>query len=79
MDIKAAETLASYGELEVRKDYSGREIYGKTTAGVTGTQEDFNNAIADLLEAGDEEDQIIVASALRNMKTDSMGLDVIFY
>lgn len=82
MDKKAAEILADYNyELEVYEDYSGRGMYGSTTTGIVGSQSDLFSAIGEVMMSGDEEDIEIVGTALREdtIRTDSMGMQTIFY
>lgn len=78
MTKEAAEIITEFGG-ELREDYSGRGMYGKTTAAVVfdGEQE-FYSAIAEVMEC-DIEDRETVANALRNIRTDNMGKGMIFY
>jgi hypothetical protein len=81
MDIELANTIASYNCMEVREDYSGRAMYGDSTAGVVGSSEDFfEGLIRTAIEAGrDDDDEMINKLKELNVNTDSMGLDTIFY
>lgn len=83
MTNEAAEILSQYGG-ELRIDYSGRGMYGKTTAGlVVDTFQDFFNAIADCfhdcMEDNIIEEADIVIKALKNLQSDNMGNGYIFY
>jgi hypothetical protein len=97
MDKKVAEALVEASEdwqvcdepLHLRKAYSGRCMYGKTTAAVVGMPCDFNSAlircVTDIInecdpDAGDDmyaladEVEKFMTAALR-VSTDNMGRD----
>ncbi len=80
MNQEAAQALvdANY-ELELYEGYSGRGMFGKETTGVTGSQSDYDEAIATIMEDGEEEERSEVAKALRGVRTDNMGRDIIWY
>lgn len=81
MDIEVAKILVEYEpDLRLRESYSGRGMYGKTTAGVVGEQYDFNRALAEVMRMGDQEEREMVAEFLENeYSQDNMGMDMIFY
>jgi hypothetical protein len=82
MTQKAAETLhrLGYEEGEIRPDYSGRGMFGKTTHGVVyDSMADFYTALAYVTAEGNEEEREAVAGALENLNTDNMGFGVIVY
>ena len=66
-------------DIEVRDDYSGRGMYGQETYGVVCSQDDYNQAVAEVMRSGTEQERELLADALLNMRTDSMGMDMIFY
>jgi len=69
--VKIVESLNAEGiDASVRKDYSGRGMYGKTTAAVsTRYQEDVFQAASDLgMRLG-----------RRSLRIDSMGLGCVVY
>jgi hypothetical protein len=80
MELKLAELLEShnYG-IEIR-EYSGRGMYGKSTIGIVCDESDIFEALAGVMEYGDEEEREYVADNIRNgFRTDSMGLSTIYY
>lgn len=81
MTLAAAEAIVdnSSGELEVYEKYSGRGMYGRQTSGVTGSYQNFYEAIGEIMELEEEDVRIEVAKAIRELRTDTMGLDMIFY
>lgn len=81
MEAKFAELLVEYGnDLELREDYSGRGMYGRSTSGVVGSMNDLLYAIGEILEYGDEDEIEIVREGCRDgVRTDSMGLSMIIY
>lgn len=82
MDIECAEILVehSYDELTLHENYSGRGMYGNTTAGVSGSISDLFTAIASVMRDGSHEEREVVAEGIRGgTRTDSMGLGTIFY
>ena len=70
-------------ELRLYEDYSGRCMYGKTTAGVVGDLSDLLVAVAMAsqtiaeVEDGCEEDLFL--RDLRGIRQDNMGRDTIWY
>lgn len=86
MKLKHAELIAKtaydYGvEVEVRENYSGRGMFGKTTAGVVGNMGDIVRAVAgaaaDLAVAEPDEVDDFVRDM--NLSFDNMGFDMIAY
>lgn len=71
--------------LELYENYSGRGMYGSKTHGVTGKYSSFICAVAeasaDLVEnhGKDSTEWVNFLEDLENLRTDSMGLDFIFY
>lgn len=71
--------------LDVRADYSGRAMYGRTCVGLVGSIGDFAGFMIELGrrvavddDAGVEYDEL--AQAIQSdVRTDSMGLSTIFY
>lgn len=93
MELKLAEALVEalnavddYSDARVYKDYSGRGMYGSTTAGITGTStgelttalltvivdDDFTHVLAKLRECD-------VNVYNLNLRTDSLGRSEIIY
>ena len=93
MDRKLAETLVQALEdegidAELREDYSGRGMYGKTTAGVVFDgdiggvlQAVINNATCFIQEEVEPVDFFDVCErfGVGNLRTDGMGLQTIIY
>ena len=81
MTPEAAEILGVHSE--VRDDYSGRCMYGRSTSAAVGSWQDILSAAADILidiDNYDEREVECVAQALRGLRWDSMGRsDRIFY
>lgn len=84
----------TFGTLSLHENYSGRGMYGKTTTGIVGSLSDFLESISNLFvdysaEMMDEEDEQMkelimnnvhdLADAVRELQTDNMGMDTIFY
>jgi hypothetical protein len=71
--------------LDVYEDYSGRGMFGSKTHGVTGKYHSFAAAVAEasanLVEdhGKDSTKWTDFLEDLENLRTDSMGLDSIFY
>lgn len=63
---------------DLRDDYSGRGMYGKTCLGLTGSVEDL---VRFVMKITDEDDAWYTTdnSWLTWISTDSMGRDTIFY
>lgn len=81
MELKLAQLLESHNyDIRVEEDYSGRGMYGKTTAGIVCEECDIFEAIAGIMEYGDQEEREYVADEIRRgFRTDSMGLSTIYY
>lgn len=81
MKQNLAEVLVDWSgqQLEIRKDYSGRGMYGETTCGVVGDSSDFYEAVGEVIREGEYEEREELAEFISNMKQDSMGMQTIFY
>ena len=83
MDIKLATLLAEVCDGEVREDYSGRGMFGKTTAGVIcdNPMDILKGVLSDPSYVADvmEDQEIAVHQHLSQFQTDSMGLQTIVY
>ena len=86
MDIKLAGSLAELGEewgAEVYDDYSGRGMYGATTAGVTLEHNDGSclllNLLERLTEGSIEVEELEDLPLPDRFHTDSMGMGIIIY
>lgn len=82
MDIEVASILAGYGDLEVREDYSGRGMFGKTTTGLVGDMPKVMRAIGEVMVSRNEDDIETIGYALANgdgFRIDSMGMSIIIY
>jgi len=80
MKLEAAELCRMYSDDDddyVTEDYSGRNMYGSTTAGFVTN--DIMRVIAAMLCGLGECERYTMADAIRNMKTDSMGMKTIYY
>jgi hypothetical protein len=87
--LKVAKQICQYsGELQLRKNYSGRSMYGKQVAGVVGSEWDYNQAVIDAAVDIAENDfgQAEAGKSLREFlkealhaDTDNMGYDTIWY
>ena len=86
MELYLAEKIAenSYDEVEVREDYSGRGMYGETTAALTA--ESLSSIIVGMVRAAvelaDSEDDASVEELVdfaEGMRTDNMGLGIVVY
>lgn len=82
--VEAADDL----DVDVRTNYSGRSMYGRTCVGVTGSSSDINSVIAGVImelsdlavEGPDARDQMREhIETLLNYAQDSMGMDRIYY
>ena len=70
--------------LELYKDYSGRGMFGSKTYGVTGKYASFVVAVAEasatiVEDHGKSTEWEQFIEDLESLRTDSMGLDSIFY
>jgi hypothetical protein len=70
-------------EVQLREDYSGRGMYGSTTAGVIGDPGDITACAAYAAfvqgEEGKDVENEEMVEDLRSMRSDSMGRDMIYY
>lgn len=77
------ETLTMLIDIEIRKNYSGRGMFGKeTSAIVVNSYSEFIEAIGDFLaDADTEEIKTIneIGKLLKNLHTDNMGMSIIIY
>lgn len=79
MTRDAANIFGNYGGV-VRENYSGRSMYGETTTAVIFEDEhDFFLTLGDILERADKDECEEIADAVRHMKTDNMGKQIIYY
>lgn len=79
MDLKAANIILEYGG-EIDVDYSGRGMYGETTAGVIfDSDQDFFAALGAVMINEDESEREIVGTAIKNLRIDNMGKGLIYY
>ena len=76
MELRAAKILANYGG-KVHSDYSGRGMYGMSTAAVV--TDDIMGLIANVIRNEDQEERDLVADAIDHMREDNMGLSMIYY
>lgn len=86
MDLKLAELLCSILEDEgedvsIDEEYSGRGMYGDTTAAITG---DFSPSILLMLvlervKDGWLTEDVLEDVKLKSLRQDSMGLGVVIY
>lgn len=81
MELKLAEILAEHNfDIQVREDYSGRGMYGKTTTGVVCDDSEIFEAIASIMTECNEDEREYVANQIRyGFRTDSMGYNTIYY
>jgi len=76
---EAAKIITNYNG-EIYEDYSGRGMFNETTTAITfDSMSDFNEAIADVMVAEDQNEREIVADFLRNYREDSLGKGIIVY
>lgn len=70
-------------DLEIRENYSGRSMYGKTThAIVCDCQSEILSTLADMFDRFDKDDeefQICLEGLSQGWTVDSMGLQKVFY
>ena len=67
-------TEDDYGKIEVLPEYSGRGMYGRSTAALTGRRSDIYLAFGILLSRGEVEKADIDV-----LGEDSLGMDVVVY
>jgi len=85
MKLKYAQALAKTAqesdlELELREEYSGRSMYGNTTAAVVGSNSTLLECVAIVAREIDEEDYDDFLKEISRIRRDSMGkYDEIFY
>ncbi len=81
MTQQAAEILSGFYSNQLHTDYSGRGMYGKTTFAVSCEKGDFYKTVADILEDNtySRKEREELANALRNIQTDNLGYDTIYY
>jgi hypothetical protein len=82
MKLEFAELLGNVNyNIDVREDYSGRGMYGRTTAGVVVEDlSEFLSAVGEAIEYGDEDEIAMIAEELqKGVSTDSMGRSMIIY
>lgn len=58
-------------------NYSGRGMYGKKTCGVVCSKSDFTTIIASVDLTGEEKKEFV--REVKNICSDNMGLDMIYY
>jgi hypothetical protein len=77
--VNAANDMGA--EVTLRENYSGRGMYGKTTAGVVGTLGDVTKSIAYAASLLTEDDPDKVEEFIENMDLawDNMGKELILY
>lgn len=83
MTEELANALTDYiPDSDVYENYSGRGMFGETTTGIVCNKSEFYNGIGGFLETAEEFDiELIneVGTMFKNLRTDSMGLSMIFY
>ena len=81
MDAKIAEEIAYHADLEIRDDYSGRGMYGEETHGLVGDMDSFVEGLIEttIMAVEDEDDELLDKLRRFRLRTDSMGLEMIFY
>lgn len=95
MEITKAKFMEAFAhaeenhEVELRENYSGRGMYGKTCIGVVGGDEglaEFESALALLTVMDDLDDEVNGFTALNALtdvqdmrRSDSMGMDRVYY
>jgi hypothetical protein len=83
MDIRIAEIIENYGcDIEIRDDYSGRGMFGRTTVAVVCSFPDFIYALKNAclsVEEGDEDYELLRSFNVSNLSMDSMGYESVFY
>jgi hypothetical protein len=92
MEISLTDLLDICGDAgiydeNIRDDYSGRAMYGRECFGIVGNESDLVTFIKGVAvaayQAGQENDDdnpvIELADELENVRSDSMGMDAIYY
>ena len=84
MDINTAKYIVEIAErigedLSLYEGYSGRGMFGETTAAVVGYRGDLDRTIAHIVESNDSEGRAFVAKLMRRIRQDNMGKQMIFY
>ena len=78
MTTDIANAIVSHNpDLRVHEDYSGRGMYGKTTTGVVGSHTDLYHAVESYLQTSKL--NIDVEEFIDEFRSDSMGMDIIWY
>ena len=75
--VEASE--GSENELTIFEGYSGRGMYGEQTWGVSGSHRGFIRAGFIASRDFDEEEAEDFMEEISSIRTDSLGLDIIFY
>lgn len=68
------EDAAWDADMDFRKDYSGRGMYGKTCVGITGGLPGLVKFVQLITEQGEN-----LAEDIQGIASDSMGLNTIYY
>lgn len=71
----AVEEAAEYAEVDLRRDYSGRFMFGDTCFGIVGDAGGFAAFIAEIAQS----DGALAERLSKSATTDSMGLSTIYY
>jgi hypothetical protein len=64
-------------ECVIYEDYSGRGMYGETTTGIVTSS--ISEFIKSCIAATLDEPEVMEKILSKNIRSDSMGLDIIFY
>ena len=85
-DLEYAMNDADLDIDQLRRDYSGRFMYGRTCIGIVGTSRDLMRfallvmpQVVDELQTGDRDVIPQVPEEWLDIRTDDMGRDMIFY
>jgi hypothetical protein len=85
-DLEFAMQDADFELSQIRWDYSGRYMYGRTCIGITGSIRDLMRfvllvmpKIVSELETGDRDVIPQVPEEWLDVRSDNMGMDMIFY
>lgn len=74
------ELICENNDIELRKDYSGRNMFGKECFGIVGNGNTLTKFFIDLTSSLKEFDDEQLAYELSyDLKTDNMGNDYIYY